>query len=106
MAFILDDIALSPIKGLLWIAKELEQAAERARGDERERLTRELRGLYMQLETGRIEEAEFEQREGELLDALDALEGTPTADTEARVDDADQDIDEHIDEESDEEEDR
>lgn len=79
--FILDDIALSPIRGFLWLARELEQAAERARGDERERLTRELRSLYMQFESGRIDEATFDRSEGALLDALDALEGdAPDAD--------------------------
>jgi len=41
---------------------------------QREAITTALSELYMELETGRIDEAEFDAREAELLDALDRLQ--------------------------------
>lgn len=71
--FILDDIVLAPIKGLQWIAREIDKAAQAELEQESEDLTRELTRLYMLLETGRLSEEEFEVREAELLERMDAL---------------------------------
>jgi hypothetical protein len=71
--FILDDIILAPIKGLQWIAKEIDKAAQSEIEQAGEDLTRELTRLYMLLETGRLDEEEFEIREAELLERMDAL---------------------------------
>lgn len=88
--FIVDDILLSPIKGFLWLVGELHNAAERDIDDERLRVTRELQSLHMQLETERITEDEFDEREQALLDRLDALDGM-TDTTESDDDDTDSD---------------
>ncbi len=72
--FIVDDLLLSPIKGFLWLVGELHNAAQRDIDDERARVTRELQSLHMQLETERITEDEFDEREQALLDRLDALD--------------------------------
>ena len=72
--FLLDDILLSPVKGLLWVFREIHAAAEAAQTSEKEDITTRLSELYMELETGRIDEAEFDKREKALLDRLDNLE--------------------------------
>lgn len=72
--FIVDDVLLFPIYGTLWINKMLYNAAQEEIANEAESLTMQLSELYMALETGRITEAEFDQREKELLDRLDAIE--------------------------------
>jgi len=45
---------------------------------EAQSVTEQLRLLYMQLETGRITEAEFSAREKEVLDRLDRLQEQPS----------------------------
>lgn len=73
--FLADDILFFPVRGLLWIFREIYNATEQERVNESEAITQELSELYMMLETGRISEAEFDAKEAELLDRLDALEG-------------------------------
>ena len=80
--FLLDDILLSPVRGLFWIFKEIHAAAEAAQTSEKEDITTRLSELYMELETGRIDEAEFDKREKTLLDRLDHLEEGGDADSE------------------------
>lgn len=72
---IIDDILLSPLTGLLWIIKKIDEAARQDLVNEAEAITNQLSELYMMLETGRITEAEFDSRESELLDRLEELEG-------------------------------
>lgn len=71
---IVDDILLFPFRRLLWIFREIHNAAQQGLVDEAETITVDLSELYMMLETGRISESEFEAREKELLDRLDALQ--------------------------------
>lgn len=73
--FIIDDILLSPVKGFMWIVRELHDAAERQMETEAEELTNRLSTLYMELETGQITPEEFDAREREVLDRLAQLEG-------------------------------
>ncbi|MBO0797317.1 MAG: gas vesicle protein GvpG [Blastocatellia bacterium] len=70
---LVDDILLSPFTGLLWVFREIYKAAEQEMVNEAEAITAELGELYMMLETGRITEAEFDEREKALLDRLDQL---------------------------------
>lgn len=72
--FIVDDILLFPAHSILWIFRELYNAAQEEVANEAESLTTQLSELYMALETGRMTEAEFDEREKELLDRLDAVE--------------------------------
>ena len=76
--FIVDDVLLSPARSILWIFRELYNAAQEEITNEAEALTTQLSELYMALETGRMTEAEFDQREKELLDRLDAIEARGT----------------------------
>lgn len=71
---IIDDILLFPARSILWIFREVHNAALQDRASEAERITTRLSDLYMMLETGKISEAEFEAREKELLDRLDQIE--------------------------------
>lgn len=71
---LVDDILASPFRGLIWIFRELHNAVQEETVNEAENITQQLSELYMMLETGKISEAEFDEREAILLDRLDALE--------------------------------
>lgn len=70
--FILDDILLFPITGILWTFREIHNAALQEVNTEAENITVQLGELYMMLETRKITEEEFDAKEKELLDRLDA----------------------------------
>ena len=71
---IIDNILLSPVRGILWIFREMHNAAMKEIENEAESITAELSELYMMLETGKITESEFDTREKELLDRLDEIQ--------------------------------
>lgn len=71
---LVDDILFSPVKGINWIFKKIHQLAQEELDGEADRIRESLTELYMQLETGEITEAEFEEQEAVLLDRLDALD--------------------------------
>jgi hypothetical protein len=89
--FILDDILMAPMKGVLWICEQIQEAAEQDQANEAENITLELQKLYRSLESGSITEEEFEARESKLLDRLDSIESKDSEDedederTEIRV---------------------
>jgi hypothetical protein len=70
---LIDDILLSPIHGLLWFARKIDEAVSQELEKEEEELKTQLRELYLRLEAGQLEEQEFEAREGALFDRLDAI---------------------------------
>lgn len=72
--FIIDDILLSPYRSILWIFREICDAAHQELANEAESITAELSKLYTLLEAHQITEESFEAREKELLDRLDKLE--------------------------------
>jgi len=71
--FLIDDILLSPAKGLFYIFKQIHKAAEEDFLNE-ENVSAELSELYMMLETGKISEEEFNKRESELLNRLEQID--------------------------------
>jgi ribosomal protein L29 len=71
---VIDDILLFPVKSLLFILREIRNAAQQESADEADALRTELRELYMRLETGQITEQQFDDRETKLLDRLEELE--------------------------------
>lgn len=75
--FLLDDILLAPIHGILWVGQKVHQAAQQGLAEEEETITALLRESYLMLEAGKITEAEFALREQELLDRLDKLAERP-----------------------------
>ena len=72
--FLIDDILLAPAKGLLWVFREIHDAAQQELAGESETITAALSELYMRLETGQITEAQFDAQETTLLDRLDRLQ--------------------------------
>lgn len=73
MAFLLDDIFLSPVKLVHFIAKNVYEGAMKEFLDE-EGARKELRQLYRLFESSKISEAEFEMREKNLVDRLEQIE--------------------------------
>lgn len=70
---IVDDILAFPFRSILWIFREIHNAAQSELENEGEAITARLSELYMMLETGRITEAEFDVEEEKLLDRLDRI---------------------------------
>jgi len=79
---IIDDILLSPVRSILWIFREMYNAAQEELVNEADSITAELSELYMMLETEKITESEFDTLEKKLLDRLDEIQ-----DREAGVND-------------------
>jgi len=73
MAFFIDDILLAPIKGIVWIAEKVRDMALEELEDTPEKLQRELLDLQMTFETEEITEAEYQKKEKDILERLEAL---------------------------------
>ena len=71
---LVDDLLMVPLRSVLWIFREIHNAAEAELANEAESITAELSNLYMRLETGRISEEEFGAEEKVLLERLDRLQ--------------------------------
>lgn len=63
---------LIPIKGLAWIAEKLKETAEVELYDEG-KVKEELFNLQMRLEAGEISEEEYNKKEPEILERLEAV---------------------------------
>jgi hypothetical protein len=68
---LVDDLLMFPIRSVLWIFREIHNAAQEELASEADSITAELSHLYMRLETGRISEEEFAAEEKTLLDRLE-----------------------------------
>jgi len=71
---LVDDILFFPVNSILWVFREIGKIAYEELAGEGQLITEQLRLLYMQLETGRITEPQFEIEEKLLLDRLDAIQ--------------------------------
>ena len=79
MAFLIDDILLAPIKGIVWIAEKIRDMALEELEDTPEKLQRELLDLQMALEAEQITEAEHQKKEKDILERLEALKELSSA---------------------------
>lgn len=70
--FLIDSILLAPLKGVVWIGQKLADMAEKELSD-KGRVKEELMRLQLQFELDEISQAEYDQKEKELLDRLDAI---------------------------------
>lgn len=70
---LIDDILLAPFRGLLWLFREIHNAAEQEMANEAENLTAQLSELYLLLESGQISDEEFDQKEAQILDRLEEI---------------------------------
>jgi hypothetical protein len=68
---VVDDLLMFPIRSVLWIFREIHNAAQEELVTEADSITAELSSLYMRLETGKIAEEEFAAEEKTLLDRLE-----------------------------------
>jgi hypothetical protein len=67
--FILDDILLSPLKGLIWLADKVDEVAQKELYD-KDNLKAKLMELQLRFELDEISEEEYTKQEGELLERL------------------------------------
>jgi len=72
MGFLLDDILLLPVNGLVWVADKLKDSAEAEFLDE-SRVQESLLALQMRLEMDEISEREYMEQETELLKRLEDI---------------------------------
>jgi hypothetical protein len=70
--FLIDSILLAPLKGVVWLGEKLSGIAEKELSDTG-RIKEELMALQLRFELDRINEQEYNKREKELLDRLDAV---------------------------------
>lgn len=71
---LVDDILFFPVHSIMWIFREISKVAHEELAGEGQLINEQLRLLYMQLETGRINEQQFDAEETLLLDRLDAID--------------------------------
>ena len=72
--FLIDDIVLSPLKGLIWLGEKINDMVEREMSDEgliKERLME----LQLRFELDEIDEETYTKQEKELLERLNAIHG-------------------------------
>jgi len=67
--FLLDDILLAPLKGVVFIAEEINEVIEKEMSDEGS-IKERLMALQLKFEMDEIDEEEYDRREDELLEIL------------------------------------
>jgi Gas vesicle protein G len=73
--FLIDSILLAPLKGVVWMGQKLNDMAQEEVCDEG-RIKEELMRLQLQFELDEISAEEYDRKEEELLDRLDAVTNT------------------------------
>ena len=70
--FLIDDILLVPLKGVVWLGKKINEVVEKELSDEG-RVKERLMELQVRFELDEINEEEYNRQERELLERLDAI---------------------------------
>lgn len=70
--FIIDDILLAPLNGIIWLGKKINEVAEREFSDGG-LIKEKLMELQLKFELDKISEKEYNKQEAELLARLDAI---------------------------------
>jgi len=70
--FLLDDILLAPLKGVIWLVKKVNEVGEKKLYD-KDSIKEELMALQLQFELDEINEQEYNEKEKKLFDRLDAV---------------------------------
>jgi len=70
--FLVDSILLAPLKGVVWLGEKLNEMAEKELSDTG-CIKEELMALQLKFEIDEITEHEYNEKEKELLDRLDAI---------------------------------
>ena len=71
--FLLDDILLSPIKGLAAVCRKVEEAARQELEDQEKGAISALGELHRRLEMGQIDEKDFDLEETRLLEQIEGV---------------------------------
>jgi hypothetical protein len=74
--FFLDDILLSPMKGLAAVCRKVEEAARQDLENQEKETMFALSELHRRLETGEIDEQQFDLEETKLLERMESLAKT------------------------------
>jgi hypothetical protein len=67
--FLIDDILLAPLKGILFLGKKINEVIEKETSDEGS-VKERLMALQLKFEMDEIDEEEYDRREDELLQLL------------------------------------
>ena len=70
--FLIDDILLAPLNGVIWLGKKIDEVAEREFSDEG-LIKEKLMQLQLQFEMDEISEKEYNRQEKELLERLETI---------------------------------
>ena len=70
--FLIDDLLLAPIKGVVWLGRKINDVVEKELYDE-ERIKEKLMELQLRFEMEEISGEEYNKQEKELLVRLDAI---------------------------------
>jgi len=70
--FIIDDILLAPLNGIIWLGKKINEVAEKEFSDEG-LIKEKLMQAQLRFEMDEISEEEYNKQETELLARLDAI---------------------------------
>lgn len=70
--FLIDDILLAPLHGVIWMGRKLNEVIQREEGDEN-RLKENLLELQTKLMMDEISEDEYRSRETALLERMEAI---------------------------------
>lgn len=70
--FLIDDILLAPLKGVIWLGKKIDEVIEKELFDPG-RIKEKLMDLQLKFELDKISEKKYKKKEKELLARLDAI---------------------------------
>lgn len=70
--FLLDDILLSPLHGVVWLGRKIDEIITKEENDENS-LKERLLELQALLELGKIDEEEYRRRETAILERLEEI---------------------------------
>jgi len=70
--FLIDDILMAPIKGIIFLAEKINVVVEKETSDEGS-IKERLMELQMKFEMDEITEEEYDQKEDELLKLLESI---------------------------------
>ena len=70
--FLIDDILLSPLNGIIWLGKKINEVAEKEFSDEG-LIKEKLMQLQLRFEIDEISEENYNKQEKELLERLEAI---------------------------------
>ncbi len=71
--FLIDDILLAPLHGIIWTGRKLDEVIQREENDEN-RMKEKLLELQTMLELDEIDEDEYGRRETAILERLEEMQ--------------------------------